>query len=209
MLEDLDSFAAVEEYIVISNHRFADHFRSWAREHSQRITVLDDGTETNETRLGAVRDIQFAVETLGLHEDVLVAAGDNLLDFSLRDFLEFQKEKAASCVLCYRETDYERLKKAGVAELNEKGRIVGMQEKPAEPRSQWCTPPFYVYTGEDLALVKSAIAEGCGTDAPGSFLAWLSGKKPVYAWQMPGRRYDIGDLKTYQRVQNEFKGILK
>ena len=84
LIDDIDGSGLVNEYVVISNHKFARHFQEWAGGKNQRITVVDDGTSTNETRLGAVCDIQFAIERLGLDDDLLVIAGDNLLDFSLQ-----------------------------------------------------------------------------------------------------------------------------
>ena len=59
LIDDIDTLGAVDEYIVISNHKFAAHFENWAESKSQKITVIDDGTSTNETRLGAVCDIQY------------------------------------------------------------------------------------------------------------------------------------------------------
>ena len=104
---------------------------------------MDDGTETNETRLGAVKDIQFAMERLGLDDDLLVLAGDNLLDFSLGSFLSYIKEKQASCVMRYSEPSEEKLKKCGVLSIGEDDRILSMVEKPENPPSHWCCPPFY------------------------------------------------------------------
>ena len=207
LLDDLDESGLIEGYTVISNHRYAPHFERWSKERGGNIRVLDDGTESNETRLGAVKDIQLAVETLGLTGDTLVMAGDNLLDFSLAGFLRFAREKGTSCVMCYAEPDREKLKKMGVAEIAADGRMTAMAEKPAEPRSSWCIPPFYVFTAEDLPLVREGIESGCGTDAPGSLLAWLCTRRPVCAWPMPGRRYDVGNLESYRAVQESYRGI--
>ncbi|MBO5496439.1 MAG: NTP transferase domain-containing protein [Oscillospiraceae bacterium] len=207
LLDDLDESGLIEGYTVISNHRYAPHFERWSKERGGNIRVLDDGTESNETRLGAVKDIQLAVETLGLTGDTLVMAGDNLLDFSLAGFLRFAREKGTSCVMCYAEPDREKLKKMGVAEIAADGRMTAMAEKPAEPRSSWCIPPFYVFTAEDLPLVREGIESDCGTDAPGSFLAWLCTRRPVCAWPMPGRRYDVGNLESYRAVQESYRGI--
>ncbi len=170
---------------------------------------MDDGTETNETRLGAVKDIQFAMERLGLDDDLLVLAGDNLLDFSLGSFLSYIKEKQASCVMRYSEPSEEKLKKCGVLSIGEDGRILSMVEKPENPPSHWCCPPFYFYAREDAKRVAEGIAAGCGTDAPGSFIAWLCRQSPVYAMEMPGSRYDIGNLESYEKVKLEYRGIRK
>ena len=168
---------------------------------------MDDGTSSNETRLGAVRDIQFAIDELGLDDDLLVIAGDNLLDFSLVKFIEYAQEKGTTCVMRYYEPAIEKLRKTGVATVNEEGLILNMVEKPAEPQSHWCCPPFYFYRREDVPLVKVGIDSGCGVDAPGSFIAWLATQTPVYAWEMPGRRYDIGNLASYEEVQRSYHGI--
>ena len=214
LIDDIGSAGSVDGYIVISNHRFAPVFEEWASGHPGRsegaaITVLDDGTVSNETRLGAVRDIQFAIDTLGLDDDLLVIAGDNLLDFSLVRFIEYAREKGTSCVMRYYEPSVEKLRKTGVATVDESGRILAMEEKPAEPRSHWCCPPFYFYRRSDVPLVKVGIDSGCGVDAPGSFIAWLSAQTPVHAYEMPGRRYDIGNLASYEEVQRTYQGIVK
>lgn len=207
LIEDIDLLGAVDEYVVISNHKFAHHFDAWAKDKVQKITVVDDGTESNETRLGAVCDVQFAIDTLSLDDDMLVIAGDNLLDFSLTRFIEYAQAKKTSCIMRYFEADEKSLQKCGVVEIDENDRILGMEEKPAEPKSNWCCPPFYFYTREDARLVKKGIEEGCGTDAPGSYIAWLCTQTPVHAMEMPGRRYDIGNLESYKKVEEEYAGV--
>ncbi len=207
LIDDIDSLRLVDEYIVISNHKFAHHFDAWAKNKSQNITVVDDGTVSNETRLGAVKDIQFAIDKLQLDSDMLVIAGDNLLDFSLTEFIKYATEKQTSCIMRYFEGNTEKLKKCGVVSIDENDKILDMAEKPAEPKSNWCCPPFYYYTKEDAKLVNVGIDSGCGVDAPGSYIAWLCTKTPVHAMKMPGKRYDIGNLESYKRVQEEYKGL--
>lgn len=205
LIEDIGD--SVDEYVVISNHKFVEHFRAWSAKRPEKITVLDDGTESNETRLGAVRDVQFAVDELGLDDDLLVIAGDNVLDFSLKTFVEYYKARGTTCVMRYWEPSEEKLRKTGVAGVDENGLILHMEEKPAVPRSHWCTPPFYIYRREDVPMVKKGIESGCGLDAPGSFIAWLCDQVPVHAFEMPGKRYDIGNLASYEEVKRTYKGV--
>ncbi len=207
LVDDIDTLGQVDEYAVISNHKFAHHFEAWARTKTMKITVVDDGTDTNETRLGAVKDIQFAIDTLGLDDDMLVIAGDNVLDFSLTRFISYAREKDTSCIMRYFEADENRLHKCGVVCVDDRDRVLNMEEKPACPRSNWCCPPFYFYTAADARLVSQGIAAGCGVDAPGSFIAWLCSRRPVHAMEMPGKRYDIGNLESYRQVQETYKGI--
>ena len=206
LIDDIDSSNQSDEYIVISNHKFYPHFAEWAKSKTQRITILDDGTDSNENRLGAVRDIQFAIESLSDLDDALIIAGDNLLNFSLKRFISYAKEKNTSCVMRFYEPSVERLKKCGVLEIDKTDRVTKMTEKPQNPESNWCCPPFYYYTKECLKLVKEGIASGCGVDAPGSFVAWLCAKEPIYAMEMPGKRFDIGNLESYAKVQAEYEG---
>lgn len=204
LIDDISASGLVDRFVVISNHKFARVFQEWAPE---CVSVVDDGTSTNETRLGAVCDIQFAIDQLRLDDDMLVIAGDNVLDFSLRRFMDYAVAKGTSCIMRYHEPEEARLHKSANVLVDDSDRVLAMIEKPAEPLSHWCCPPFYYYTREDARRVKEGIASGCGTDAPGSFLAWLSSISPVHAMEMPGKRYDIGNLESYKRVCETYKGI--
>lgn len=209
LVDDIDTAGVIDEYVVISNHKYAHHFDAWAKTKVQKITVVDDGTDTNETRLGAVKDIQFAIEALELDDDMLVIAGDNVLDFGLTRFVHYAMEKKTSCIMRYFEAEEKKLSKCGVVEIDGNDCILSMEEKPQKPKSNWCCPPFYYYTREDAKLVKVGIESGCGTDAPGSYIAWLSSQTRVHAMEMPGKRYDIGNLESYENVKAEYKGITK
>ena len=208
LVDDIDTGGLVDQYIVVSNHKFAHHFEKWAAEKKQNITVLDDGTSTNETRLGAVKDIQFAIDELKLDDDLLIIAGDNVLDFTLTEFIQYAQEKKTSCIMRYFEPELKRLQKSGVLVVENDGLVINMQEKPEEPKSTWCCPPFYFITKKDVSLVAKGIEAGCGTDAPGSFIAWLYKKVSVYAMRMPGKRFDIGTLDNYEKIKQTYNGII-
>lgn len=207
LVDDIDTAGLVDEYVVISNHKYAHHFEKWAATKAMKVTVVDDGTSSNETRLGAVKDIQFAIDQLALDDDMLVIAGDNVLDFGLTKFVCYAKEKNTSCIMRYYEAEEKKLVKCGVVEVDEADRIVGMEEKPVQPKSHWCCPPFYYYTREDAKLVATGIESGCGTDAPGSYIAWLCTQTSVHSMEMPGKRFDVGNLESYQKIKEEYKGI--
>jgi glucose-1-phosphate thymidylyltransferase len=207
LIDDIDTLGAVDEYVVISNHKFAHHFDAWAAKKEQKITVVDDGTDSNETRLGAVKDIQFAIDKLRLDDEMLVIAGDNLLDFSLTKFITYAKEKATSCIMRYYEANEQKLLKCGVVIIDEDDKILAMTEKSPTPATHWCCPPFYYYTREDAKLVQKGIDSGCGTDAPGSYIAWLCKQTTVHAMEMSGKRYDIGNIESYEKVHKEYQGI--
>lgn len=195
---------SVDEFIVVTNHRFYGHFSRWASSKPYKITVLDDGTESNETRLGAVCDIRLAVENLKINDDLFVMAGDNLLDFSLNEYLSYCRQKGSTCLMRYHEPSEEKLKKCGVLEVGAEDLVLSMEEKPKHPRSSWCCPPFYFISRNDVPLIARAIQDGCGTDAPGSLAVYLAGKTSVYAMQMPGCRFDVGNLESYETIKKQF-----
>ena len=207
LLEDGER-SGIERFIVVSNHKFISLFREWA-EGKDNIMVLDDGSVDNEHRIGAVKDIEFAIEKAGINDDTLILAGDNVLDFSLSSFIEYGKKKGTSCIMRHRETDKARLRKTGVVTIDQSDLVLSMEEKPKEPKSEWAVPPFYYYVKEDLPLIKEGIENGCGTDAPGSFVSYLAERRPVHAFLMPGKRFDVGSIEGYEKIRKEYKGIEK
>ena len=168
---------------------------------SKPITIVDDGTETNETRLGAVCDLLFAMEQLQLDDDLLVVAADNLLFFSFQEFVDFAKEKQTSCIMCHEQPSIEKLQRTGVVEVDEQMRVLGMEEKPQVPKSHWAVPPFYIYLKKDLELVRHSVENGCGKDAPGNLAHYMVEHTTMHAWPMSGGRFDIGSLDTYYEAQ--------
>ena len=207
LLEDGER-SGIERFVVVSNHKFISLFREWA-EGKENVMVLDDGSVDNEHRIGAVKDIEFAIEKAGINDDTLILAGDNVLDFSLSSFIEYGKKKGTSCIMRHRETDRARLRKTGVVTIDQSDLVLSMEEKPKEPKSEWAVPPFYYYVKEDLPLIKEGIENGCGTDAPGSFVSYLAERRPVHAFLMPGKRFDVGSIEGYEKIRKEYKGIEK
>lgn len=209
LLRDIDRLDDIDGHVIVSNHKYFEHFDRWVKENTavkKPITVIDDGSISNDTRLGAVKDIQFAIEACNLkNEDLLVIAGDNLIDFSFKGFVDFAKEKNTSAVMCSYEESLAELRRCGVMIPDESMKILSMEEKPPEPKSNWCVGPFYIYLKKDTPLIAKGISEGCGTDAPGSLVCYLCEKTDVYAYEMPGKRYDIGDLKSYEYVKSVYK----
>ena len=200
LIDDLSSEKYIDEYIVVSNHKFIDIFDEWKNTRKEKITVIDDGSTTNENRLGAVRDMSLAIEKLHICDDVLVLAGDNLLDFSLNGFIEFSNSKSGSAVMAHYLDDINALRKTGVCTFDENHLLTSMEEKPQEPKSNYGVPPFYIYRKEDLHYIKEGLEAGCGIDAPGHFLEWFCKHSKCYVYIMPGKRYDIGSLKDYQNI---------
>ena len=226
MLDDIDRIPEIDEHIIITNHRFAPIFEEWAKantnltdktdknesvqfgqsvvRYKKPITVVDDGTETNETRLGAVCDLLFAMEKLRLNEDMLVVAADNLLFFSFQEFVDFAKQKGTSCIMCHEQPSIEKLQRTGVVVLDENNRVLEMAEKPEVPKTHWAVPPFYIYLRKDLDLVRHSVENGCGKDAPGNLAHYMVEHTTMHAWPMSAGRFDIGSLDTYYEAIEKY-----
>ena len=202
MLDDIDTFDDIDEHIIVTNHKFAYIFEEWKKETNYRkpITIIDDGTETNETRLGAVRDLLLAISQRGIDDDIMVLAADNILDFSFKGFVDFFHEKQSSVIMYYHEPSLKRLQRTGVIAIDDDSRVLEMQEKPEKPVSEWAVPPFYIYRRDDLPLIRDCMNHGCGFDAPGNLAHYLVDRTPIHAWRMPGQRFDIGSLDSYQEA---------
>lgn len=208
VLDDVNSLNIFDEIILVSNHKFIKDFYEWKNTKSYSITIIDDGTTSNETRLGAVKDIQYAVKQCHISTDTFVMAGDNILDFSLSSFIEYFLRHQTSCVMRYYELSNENLKKRGVATVDLTDLIVDFIEKPKEPNSEWCCAPFYFFKKQDISMIDDAIASGSNVDAPGGFIEWLFRRAPIYAMEMPGKRYDISDIENYELANRSFTGLL-
>lgn len=210
LVDDVVETCGLSRLVVVSNHAYASHFEAWSASKglSIPVDVLDDGTTSNETRLGAVKDIHFAIESLGLDDDLLVIAGDNVLEFSLGLFADYFKACGTSCIMRYRFERKEGRCSFGVCLCDEDGLVLDMEEKPLAPKSDWAVPPFYIYRKADIGLVSAAIDSGCNVDAPGSFVQWVCSRTRVHAFEMPGRRFDIGTIESYEKVNRDYQGIV-
>ena len=135
---------------------------------------------------------------------MLVVAADNLLFFSFQEFVDFAKAKGTSCIMCHEQPSIEKLQRTGVVELDENMKVLGMEEKPQVPKSHWAVPPFYIYTREDLDLVRHSVENGCGKDAPGNLAHYMVEHTTMHAWPMSAGRFDIGSLDTYYEAVEKY-----
>ena len=206
MLDDIDRIDDIDEHVVITNHRFTDIFERWASEqhYSKPVTIVDDGTESNETRLGAVCDLLYAMDKLQIDDDLLVVAADNLLFFSFAEFVAFAKEKQSSCIMCHEQPSIEKLQRTGVIVVDDRMKVLNMEEKPQVPKSHRAVPPFYIYLKKDLDLVRHSVENGCGKDAPGNLAHYMVEHTTMHAWPMSAGRFDIGSLDTYYEAVEKY-----
>jgi glucose-1-phosphate thymidylyltransferase len=202
ILDRIAAVADVDAVHVVTNSRFAPDFERWAV-YREGVTVHDDGTSTNEDRLGAIGDVAFTLEQAAIDDDVLVIAGDNLFDFGLDDYVTFWRAQGvASAVAVHDVGDLRLASQYGIVAVDGDERIVSFVEKPAEPLSTLAATATYIYHREHVPLVARYLAEGNAPDQSGSFFAWLSAREPVYAYRFAGMWLDIGDREQLLAADN-------
>lgn len=206
ILRKIEKLESIDKIYIVTNDRFYEQFHSWVRfyECPKTIKVLNDHTNSNENRLGAVADIRFVLDAEKIEEDILVMAGDNLFEFDLCDFEAFYMQVGHNCITAHILSDINELRRTGVVELDENSRVISFEEKPKKPRSNFAVPPFYFYQKSTLNFIRQYLDGGNNPDAPGNFIPWLIAKKDVYAYRFKGMRYDIGNLESYNEVQKVF-----
>ena len=205
LLNDIHTIPDITRILIVTNEKFFRTTNDWILMHhySLPIEVINNGISRPEDSLGAVDSIVQVIRTCRLREDLMVLAADNLLDFSLKYFAEYQKMVGGSCVMWYFEEQLDNLRKTGVGHI-ENGKLVRMVEKPIAPLDKCAIPPFYIYSTDLFGSIVQSLEQGCRGDSPGHLLEWLVRKHEINAMKMPGLRYDIGDLHSYKMVKSMF-----
>ena len=206
VVEKIEKVEEVKNIYIVTNHRFADQFREWADNYkgNKNVDVLDDGTTNNDNRLGAIGDMKFVIDQKKIDDEIFVLASDNIFDFELTDMVDLYKEKSADIISAHYVEDVEDLRSMGVVELAEDKKVLSFVEKPAEPKSNYGVPPFYIYRRETIDLIDQYLKEGNNPDAPGHFVPWLITKTDVYAYTFDVMTIDIGTPKSYYEAQKLF-----
>jgi len=190
---------------VVTNAKFADRFREWAESYPTDVIVLDDGTTSDEDRLGAIGDLQLVIESEGIDDDLIVAAGDSIFTERLDDFARFGRERDAAAIAVYDVGDLEAMKQLSSIGVDADSRLVTFEEKPEQPESTLAGIALYFYPRAILPLVGEYLAEGNNPDQPGRLIGWLYERTPVYAWRVPGRWFDIGTPETLAEAERLFE----
>jgi glucose-1-phosphate thymidylyltransferase len=190
---------SADEIHLVTNARFAGDFERWAED--KDVHVHNDGTTSNDDRLGAIGDIEF----VGLDDDLLAIASDNLFDYSLADYESYWRSKDGSAIAVYDVGDRELAKKYGIVDVDDDDRVTNFVEKPADPPTTLCATATYLYRRDHAALVPTYLTEGNPPDQPGNFVAWLHKRAPVYAYRFPGEWYDIGDQAQLLEADNRMR----
>jgi glucose-1-phosphate thymidylyltransferase len=206
LLERLDEVEGLDGTYVVTNAKFAGAFREWAEGADAGLEIVDDGTTDEETRLGAIGDLDLVIREGGIDDDLIVLAGDNLFSESIAGFPAFALTKRGAALGVYDVGDLEAIRSYAAIELDDDDRVVRLEEKPERPRTTLAGIALYFYPRDGLGLVREYLDAGNNPDQPGRLVEWLYPRTPVYGWRLPGRWYDVGSKETLAEADRAFTG---
>jgi glucose-1-phosphate thymidylyltransferase len=205
ILDRVSAVPDVDSVHVVTNSVYAAAFEEWARDRD--VVVHDDGTSSNDDRLGALGDIRFALRDGRLAgDDLLVIAADNLFEFPLANYIDFWRSKGeGSALAVYRLADASLAPLYGVVELDGNDRIVGMEEKPERPKSDVVATAMYLFSRAHAVLLERYLDDGNAPDPPGRYISWLCEREPVYGYLFSEQWLDIGDPQQLLEADNRYR----
>ena len=203
VMDRISEISEIDNVYIITNHRFADNFEEWAKDYKGRlsVSVIDDGTTDNDNRLGAIGDTYYTIKEKNINDDLFVLASDNAFKFALTDMVKLFYSSGCDTISAHYIEDLETLKSMGVLSLDDDNFVTEFVEKPAEPKSHYGAPPFYMYKKETIKLIEQYLKEGNNPDAPGNFIQWLITKTKVKAYTFDDMIIDIGTPKAYEEAK--------
>ena len=203
VLERLLAIGEIDETVIVTNEKFAPQFETWSVD-KHHVTVVNDGTTSEEDRLGAIGDIGFVLDLLRIHDDVVVVAGDNLFGADISDFGRASRERRAPLLAVRDVGDLGEMSKYNQVQTDDSGQVTFFEEKPAAATTTLMGVALYFYPRESLELIRRYLHEGNNPDQPGRLVEWLHTRTPVYTWRVPGEWYDIGSRETLDQADAAF-----
>jgi len=207
IINQISEIPNLEEIIIVSNQKFLNHFQKWRTNFITQIpiTIINNGSTSNENRLGAIKDLLFAINHQNLNnEELLAIAGDNLIQFSFQDFYNQFRQQSQHTIAVYDIQDIEKVRnKHGIAIVNQNQQVTNFQEKPSEPKSTLKSICCYLFKPNIKSLLE-AYLQSNNPDATGFFIEWLIHQTPTYAFQFQEPVYDIGNLESYYETNRIF-----
>jgi glucose-1-phosphate thymidylyltransferase len=211
LLVNLSEIPEIDVVYIVTNAKFAPVFHRWADRTNRsgryphlHVEVIDDGTTSNESRLGAIADLQYVFSGKKVEQDVLITAGDNIFTFDFAQLYRFFVEKGTDIIVAHLLDDFVKLRRSGVVEIDDRQKVVGFEEKPNRPKSKYICPALYILKKETLPLFDKYLSDDHNPDAPGHFISWLHHRVPIHAYIMREIYHDIGTLESYRAVCAQF-----
>lgn len=207
ILEEVNTIEEIDEIYCITNNRYFPHFKKWqeSKSNKKKITVINDQTNSNDDRLGAIGDIKYTIDQMKVDDDLLIIAGDNLFNYALKDVVTYYQTKK-SPVVCGKEiSDRELLKRFAVATVDKDNKLIELVEKPEEPKSNIAVYATYLYPRKVIPMIETYLKEGNKKDAPGYLVEYLYKRTPVYVYSFQGDCFDVGTHESLKEVRELYR----
>ena len=211
LLQQILPLSAIDKVYIVTNGKFYKDFEEWLetfegkrKKKDPPIHILNDGSTSNENRLGAIRDMALTVETFGIDDDLMVSAADDVFTFDFQNLVNIFQEKGKTIITLHPSNDPDMLRNSGNAQIDSRGRVVSLIEKPSSPKSNLISPCLYILSRPTLPSINHYLQADNNPDAPGHFLAWLVEKTVVYSYIFKEPYYTVGDKTSYERAQSLF-----
>lgn len=210
VIDNISTIDAIDHAYIVTNAKFADHFQRWSEVYKRpkfTFTIVNDHSTDDSNKLGAIGDMHLVLTKYEIDEDIIVVGGDNLFSDDLHDFGDYCLEKNAPVTGVYDVGDLEAIKRYNSIEVDEDGRILYFEEKPAQPKSTLTGIALYFYPRTALPLIYEYIAEGNNPDQPGRLVQWMYPRVPFYTWSVPGLWFDVGSIETLEEANRVFSEL--
>uniref|UniRef100_A0AAR2LY59 Glucuronokinase with putative uridyl pyrophosphorylase n=2 Tax=Pygocentrus nattereri TaxID=42514 RepID=A0AAR2LY59_PYGNA len=193
-----------EVYLVTNADKYK-HYERWATANDFPVeNVVNDGSTTLDDRLGAVADLELAIRSRQLQDDIMVIAGDMLCadqNFDIAQVIRFFKSKSGELAIYYELEEGEKCCSRGIVEVcPESHRITRFLEKPQEgvTASRLASVVFYCLRKETLSYLSDFLLQQPNVEDKtfGRFWEWLINeeKLPVYGMKLPTGFQLIGQV---------------
>ena len=208
IIRKLEKISAINKIYVVTNSKFENHFREWLKnfDASSPIEILNDGTTSNEGRLGALGDVHYAIASKNIENDFMVVAGDNLFELSLNEVAAFFRKKQSNVIVLHDVRDLELAKHYGIVEVNDKNIVINFEEKPLSPKSTLASTGIYLFPRKTIDLIKKYISQGNSPDKTGNFIEWLHKREAVHTYITEKQWFDIGSVEQLEKANKHYKG---
>ena len=206
IIRKLEQINDIDTIYIITNDKFEQHFKNWLEnfDATKKIEILNDGTKSNEERLGALGDIHYTINAKNISDDLVIVAGDNLFELSLNDAANFFKKRNSNVIVLHDVKDIDLAKKYGVVET-ENSIVINFEEKPSNPKSTLISTGIYLFPKKTIELIKKYIAQGNDADKTGTFIEWLHKRDKVYSFVTEKKWYDVGSIEQLEKANKYYK----
>lgn len=207
LIKKIEQIGLINKIYIVTNEKFEKHFKKWLSrfDASKPIEIVNDGTKSNEDRLGALGDLHYIISLKNLDDDIMVIAGDNLFESALTDVYNFFKKRKSNIIVLHDVKDFELARQYGVVEIDNSNIVINFEEKPSAPKSTLASTGIYIFQKKTLTLIKKYIAQGNNPDKTGDFIEWLHKRDIVYSYITDKKWYDIGSLEQLEKANRYYK----